>query len=305
MRIAICVLTYKRPDSLARLIAGLDELTFRDRPPEVSVVVVDNDAAGSAGQTCRRLAAMLRWPLEYVIEPRRGIPAARNTALDSAGDAEWICFIDDDEVPEPTWLDELLRVQREYDADVVAGPVVSRFDKPIPAWVRKGRFFERPTYANGHRLQHANTGNVMLRSAIRDAGLRFDERLQLTGGSDRQLFRRVARAGYKIVWATDAVVAEWVPKSRVTARWILQRAFRYGVMTPRIDRDLNPGLLTSVRLPAIGCYRILKGTFFLPLTWPFGRHHCVTYLRHICYGAGILAGCFGLRYHEYRQTHGS
>ena len=34
----------------------------------------------------------------------------------------WLAFIDDDEVPEPEWLAELLRVQRTCGADAVRGP---------------------------------------------------------------------------------------------------------------------------------------------------------------------------------------
>ena len=305
MSIAICVLTYKRPDSLARLLAGLNELTFRGEPSNGRIIVVDNDEDGSAEETCRRWEQQLRWPLTYVIERRRGIAGARNTALDRADDAEWICFIDDDEVPEPNWLDELMRVQQEHAADVVTGPVVPGWSGPVPEWIRRGGFFDPPRHATGKQLTRAYTGNVLFRSEIVRSGLRFDERLGLTGGEDRDLFERVAAAGYKIVWADDAVAVELVPPTRMRARWILQRAFRYGIMTPPIERSLGGRPLTDVRLLAVGCYRVLKGTFFLPLTWPFGRHLSVTYLRHICYGAGMLAGWFGLRYHEYRRTHGS
>ena len=96
-----------------------------------------------------------------------------------------------------------------------------------------------------------------------------------------------------------------IPPTRMTVRWILQRAYRYGVCSAFIDRDLAPGLRTSLALVGVACYRIFKGLLFLPLTWMFGRHPTVTYLRHIWYGAGMLAGWAGSSYDEYREVHGT
>ena len=66
---------------------------------------------------------------------------ARNAALDNRRNADYVCFIDDDEVPDPRWLDELIRVQAEYDADVVTGPVLSSVSaQNVPAWIEQRPF---------------------------------------------------------------------------------------------------------------------------------------------------------------------
>ena len=44
--------------------------------------------------------------------------------------AQYIAFIDNDEAPSPAWLDELLAGLAEYDAGVVAGPVLPMFEAP-------------------------------------------------------------------------------------------------------------------------------------------------------------------------------
>lgn len=119
MQVAVCVITYKRPIGLARLLDGLNALTFAGDPPCVRCIIVENDESGTAATVCDEARAGFRWELESYTEPRRGIPFARNTAVARALEtADFIAFIDDDEVPEPTWLDELLRVQREYRSDV-------------------------------------------------------------------------------------------------------------------------------------------------------------------------------------------
>ncbi|UCF32244.1 MAG: glycosyltransferase family 2 protein [Phycisphaerales bacterium] len=304
MKIAICALTCERPDGLTRLLKGLNDLTFGDPPPQVTLVIVDNDPAGSAGCICERFAQELRWPLEYVVEPHRGIAPARNAALENVGDADWVCFIDDDEVPSATWLDELIRVQREYDADVVAGPVVPHFSEPVPDWILRGRFFERRRYPTGRRLPHAFTHNVLFRRRILDEmNLRFDTRWALTGGEDRHFFQQISMKGYRIVWADRAVVTEWIPGSRANAAWLVRRHYRVGNTTSLIERALRPAWSILPLLASKSLAWLAIGVGLLALT-PFrGRHVRVQGQRACAYGAGLLTGMFGLPFEEYRRTH--
>lgn len=306
MKITILALTYKRPEGLARLIGGLDRLTFSAEPPEVTIVIVDNDPDGSARQACERFASEIRWPLKHVVETQRGIAFARNAALDNAGDAEWLCFLDDDEVPEPCWLDELIRVQREYDADVVTGPPVPYFPDPVPEWIVKGDFAAYRRFATGERRPVAYTHNVMFRARIlTELDLRFDVQWALMGCEDHHFFEQIGRAGYKIIWSDEAVVTEWFPQSRANARWVLQRGYRYGNTTTCVERDLYPDRRPHLYVVVRAVKRIVRGMLLLPFSWLFGRHIIVRELRHICYGIGMLTGWLGWRYEEYRETHGT
>ena len=107
MQIAICICTFKRRDLLSKLLQGVSEQTFsKVSVPEITIVVVDNDSARSAEDIC--LAAPQRWPIKYVVEPRRNMASIRNRAVLEAGNPEFVALLDDDEVPTPQWLDELL-----------------------------------------------------------------------------------------------------------------------------------------------------------------------------------------------------
>jgi succinoglycan biosynthesis protein ExoM len=312
MRVAVCVITYRRPEGLRRLMNGLNQLVLdKSALPDLEIVVVDNDPAGSAQAFCEGAKLNLRWSIKYFVEPRRGIPYARNTAIACAGpDVDFVAFVDDDEVPQPSWLDELLYVQRSYDADVVYGAVLPHFEDDVPDWVVKGQFFEHPMvrarYPTGHPLELAETNNVLVRSEVfREMGDLFDERLALTGGSDIHFFKRVFRAGYRIVWAADATVYDWVPRSRSNARWILQRAYRVGNMA---SRELEMGLEPTVSgrlMPVVkGVGRIVQGLLLIPMSLVLGRHVFVWALHWVCYGVGRLTGIIGLRYEEYRTFSG-
>jgi GT2 family glycosyltransferase len=309
MRVAVCVITYRRPEGLRRLLEGLAGLTFgKTGSPDLRIVIVDNDAAGSARALCESLVPDFPWPLTYHVEPRRGIPFARNASVAAAGDADFLVFVDDDEVPEPGWLEELLRVQRATGADVVAGPALPYFDEAVPDWVVKGKFFERVRFATGTPVASAfvATNNVLVRrEALEALDGPFDERYAMSGGSDTNLSMRLHRAGSRAVWADEARVHDRVPASRARGAWILQRAFRFGNTLALCERDLDPSVKArAVRLAKAGRH-IAQGFLLLLPSIVFGRRMLVGALRGVCRGAGMLAGIAGFRYQEYRKIRGA
>lgn len=305
MRVAVCVLTYQRPEGLKRLIDGLNQLTFQKcEPPQVEIIVVDNDSTGSNYEWCQQISSTLKWTLKYYIEPQRGISYARNKAVNSAGDVDFIAFIDDDEVPEKCWLDELLYVQGLYNADVVSGPVIPYFTENIPTWVTKGKFYERLRYPTGSSLNCAATNNVLIRTEIfRKFNTMFHERFALTGGEDTHFFMRVYRAGYKIVQANDALVYEWIPKSRVNAKWILQRAYSTGSSFTSSELELYPSISVLFMRVVRAARWIVQGMVLILPSLFKGRHVFIKALQYVYRGVGMLACIAGKRYEEYRTTH--
>lgn len=303
MKVAICVVTYRRPEELARLLIALGRLQFDPATVlDLEIIIVDNDALRSAEAACASSRARVRWPIHYEVEPRRGIALARNRAVQCVRlRADFIAFIDDDEAPEANWLDALLYVQSTYDADVVAGPVLPKLEAPAPRWVTRGAFFDRPRYLTGHRLSHAATNNVLIRASLfADERFPFDERLALRGGEDTHFFLRKTLAGHTIVWANEAVVHEWVPRGRMSARWLLRRSYRVGNTWSFCERDLNGTPRVLVMRVIKAASRIAGGICLLPLSFLSGRHATVAVLRHMCQGAGYLTGLVGMSFEEYR-----
>ncbi|AFZ03443.1 glycosyltransferase family 2 protein [Calothrix sp. PCC 6303] len=311
MLVAICVASYCRPEGLKRLLDGLNQLNFRKcETPEIQVIVVDNDANGSAKAVCNNQLSQFKWSLQYSIQTTRGISFARNhaiaLALSISNHVDFIAFIDDDEVPEQSWLDELLSTQKTYQADVVTGPVIPQFIKSdVPNWVVKGKFFEPKRYPTGHILKTAFTNNVLIRTqVIRQLDTIFDESFALTGGEDSHFFMRLYRSGHKFVWTDEAIVTEYVPQSRTNVKWVLERGYLGWSLHSYCERQLYP----SINVVAV---RIIKGialiTQGLCLIFPslfLGEHALVKALLHIYRGVGTLAGILGIRYEAYKVTHG-
>lgn len=290
-RIAICVSSYRRPQGLFALLGALDGLAFDAAAPEIFVVVVDNDASGSARAVCENARSWLRYPLRYTLEKRRGIPIARNAAVAAALDSDWIAFVDDDETPEPRWLEELLRVQHEQAADVVTGPVVPRFAEDPPRWIAEGRFFASEPLPEGTPRNTAYTNNVLVRTRdlLALASL-FDERL-VPNGEDTELFGRLAEGGARVVWAPGAVVHELVPAERACLGWVLRRAFHIGVAASNIARLRRPLRQAAPYAIAHGLWCISKGLLTTPIAALGGRTAEAAHgLRLASFGLGRLTG---------------
>ncbi|MDJ0848754.1 MAG: glycosyltransferase family 2 protein [Myxococcota bacterium] len=307
MKVDVCVVSYRRPQGLLRLLGGLQALRLPAPAPDVRIVVVDNDPAESARGPCAEAEGWLRFPLVYAVEKRRGIPQARNAALALALErAEWVAFLDDDEVPDPDWLAALLRVSADTGADVVTGPCLPVFAEPPPAWIESGRLFERPRFATGTCLPTAATNNVLASAAVL-AGLDrlFDERMALTGGSDDELFRRLAQRGGTIVWADEARVSEWVPASRATFAWLMRRQFRVGTATTLAERRLGKAPPSVAWHLAHALWCLARGGTRALAALPRGRGPAVAELRLAAFAAGRLAGLLGVVHEEYRTLHGA
>ncbi|WNB85075.1 glycosyltransferase [Cellulomonas sp. ATA003] len=189
----MAVLTYQRPDDLTAILPMLVEHV--GPYADATVLVVDNDPAAGAAGSVRGLGDQR---VAYTHEPVPGIAAARNRALDEAGDADLLVFVDDDERPEPGWLDALVSTHAREGSLCVVGPVVSRYERDPEPWIVDGRFFDRRRLPTGTELQVAATNNLLIDlRQLRAIDLRFDERFGLSGGrtpSSRVASRRPAGA---------------------------------------------------------------------------------------------------------------
>ncbi len=290
--VAICVASCRRPQGLQALLGGLEAQVFSGAAPRLRVHVADNDAGESARPVVEGARSWLRHEIEYVAAPRPGIPQARNATLASAlGNALWLAFIDDDEVPDPHWLARLLETQRATGADVVTGPVLARFQQPPPDWVVEGAFFDPPRHATGSEVQSAYTNNVLVRAdALAALSQRFDERLRV--GEDSELFERLRAGGSRIVWCDEALVYDSVPPERTHWRWLAARGFRNGVARTWIEAWHAPTGANS-RTLLRGLRRIGGGA--LAAARARGQAGRVRGLEVAAVGVGRIAGLFGLR----------
>lgn len=286
--VVIAVATYRRQALLEELLASLATLDVKDE--RVHVLVVDNDQGESSRGVCQ--AHFRSLPLSYAVEARKGIAHVRNALVREARKLapEYLVFVDDDQWVEPNWLSALLETAQNYDADVVAGPVVPVFDDQAPNWVVRGRFFERARHATGTSIRFAGAGNLLVRANLLfQADAPFDVRFN-SGGEDTHLTERLHYAGATMVWCDQAVSYERVPGARTSVAWLLQRHFRRGVIIARCARlvESGPRRVTARLAKSIGS--IGAGVLIAPGIVFDTRVNGVRSLIRIAYGLGGLVG---------------
>lgn len=305
MRIAICVATCQRPLELRRLLDGLNALTFeKNTLSQIDVIVVENDDSGQGLKVCEEVKPNFRWNLMGCSEPRRGISYARNRGVSMVpADADFIAFIDDDEIPATNWLDELLAAHHTYQAEAISGLVEPEFSPDTPEWIIKGKFFERPSMPTGSVMVTAATNNALIKAdSLRALDPIFDEQFALTGSEDYNLFCRLHLAGNKIVRCNEAVVYEPIPPSRMNAGWILHSGFRVGNSITLSDLEVFPGNVWFLRLVK-GLGRVVQGAIAVPIDLLRGRALVVQDLQRMYYGLGVVSALLGYKYIAYRKIH--
>lgn len=231
--VSVVIPTQRRPGPLA-LAAGSVLVQEGVAAARIELVIADNDRAPSAQAFARLLAETAPFRVLYVHEPRPGVANVRNTAL-AAASGDLIAFLDDDEEAPPHWLAELLRVQDQFGADAVFGPVKGRAPG-APADVRSylEQFFSRPGIGYpappgaGLIAEYFGCGNSLVRRASLPGDRPFAEVRNHIGGEDDLLFAGMARAGARFAWAPQAWVWEDPAPERQTLRYALARAFAYG-----------------------------------------------------------------------------
>lgn len=295
--VIVCIPTFKRPKSLARL---LDAIAALETNADVRVLVADNDAEGHAGRDLCLGLTNYRWPLTAVIAEKRGIAQVRNCLIENAlkTDAQFLAMIDDDEWPGADWIDEFLKTAHATQADVLQGSI----------------FFGQGEAADGHgdirratgpiaMLQGA--GNLLIaRATLEDmAAPWFDPQFALSGGEDQDFFVRLQRAGKRFAWSDEARAHGEVPETRANLGWLLRRAYSVGNSDMRVLLKHRPG---AARITA-EALKILASLLLSPLAAvilaasPNRRALALQKLFRAC---GKLTAMFGARYNEYAVVHG-
>ena len=293
--ITVCVCTFKRAPLLLKLLRAL-EPQRTDNLFTYDVVIADNDAQRSAEDPVRTFAASSQMRVTYCVEPVANIARARNKALEHAiGDC--VAFIDDDEFPVPEWLFLLFQARIAHDAAAVLGPVVPDFEEEPPAWLKKGRFFDRPRHPTGYPIQwpEARSGNVLFaRNVLEHLDQPFRPEFA-TAGEDVDFFRRLAAKGCSFVWCDEAVAYELVPPSRCTRRYLLRRAALRGSNFPKHPTQRIQNVIKSII--ALPCYAVA-----LPVLAVIGHHVFLSYLIKILDHGSRLLAFAGLPVVTERQT---
>ncbi len=268
VELVVTIPTFKRPE---HLILTLKSVLNQSTKRPYAIVVMDNHA--EAGEGAKVAAALLQQqniPAVVILAHRRGNCAAYNagfhTALEQFPEAQWVQVIDDDEIASPSWLDTMVAVAADNNADFVGAPQHPIFqDGGDQAWAQHPVF--RPPYRESGPVPILySSGNVLIRTALlrRHGYPWLDERFNFLGGGDSDFYSRCRESGASFAWAHRAGVDETTPRRRTELSWLNSRSLRNGSISALIQRkaansasDHAKRLVKSLVLLAASPYRSL------------------------------------------------
>ncbi|HSC61047.1 MAG TPA: glycosyltransferase [Rhizomicrobium sp.] len=305
--VVVAIPSFRRPKGLERLLAALEQL---NTDAKVTVLVADNDAENcDAVQTCEAIRARgYRWPLDVVVEPRRGIANVRNALVARVLEkhpCDFIAMVDDDEIPETRWLEQMLEMQAGTDADAVGGTIRRVFETDPGPWATHCDGVSDVLHPSGPIAMLEGTGNLLMRRALVEnlPAPWFDVAFSFTGGEDKDFFVRAKAAGAKFAWAGDAIIYDHVPPSRANLKWALSRAYSAGNSDMRVFLRYRPSFSAQLNeMARIVAALLLNPVLFVILA--FNPNRRVRPLRKLYRAFGKLAAMGGRTYEEYSVIHG-
>lgn len=228
---------------------------------DVRLLVVDNSATASAREPFEECVSAFEDRARYVYEPQRGYSNVRNAVIRNIGDVSAVAMIDDDEVPSPGWLDNLLAAQGRFGADIVAGSVVREFPPDVPTWYAQSRVLDLEILdlPEGSVMPCCASHNTLvLPRVFQLVPEGFHPKFNRMGGEDTHFFTLAQRRGCSIVWTHTAAVHELRSPDCFTRRWIFQRAVRSGNSRAIVEFELASSpyarLARACKMLGLGCF---------------------------------------------------
>ncbi len=238
MEFSIIIATYKRCDSLNRLLDGIAR-QFATCGISHEVIVANNARQPATVQEIDRIVGVYqsvdRERFRLVHEPEAGKCRAQNRAIAQAR-GKIIAFFDDDVEVAPDWLPIAAEFFRRTSFDVMQGPIL------MPPAMREDQAFLRAhqRYRTINFVQYPPTmseittltgANMAMRREVFDRVGLFNEKLgpgRSGISEDVEFARRIIANGGKIGYEHRAGVFHEVDWSRLTEEFFRQRHEQQG-----------------------------------------------------------------------------
>jgi glycosyltransferase involved in cell wall biosynthesis len=244
IRLTLAVPTHNRAATLAETLASLSAQRL-PADVETECIVVDNNSSDGTPAVVEEAAARAPFAIRRVFETGPGSSFARNRAVaEAAGD--FILFIDDDAVADSDWAALMLAAIQRRGLDAVCGLVLPRWEAPPPPWLGPSlyvRFAVHDEHAiaaarpeDTEVLRNYFSANTGFRRDCFTRFGRFREDLGVVGGNpisgeDTDMFARIMAGGGAMGFVREARVFHLVPAARMNRKYLVRKAFAFGVGT--------------------------------------------------------------------------
>ena len=241
MKVSVIVSTYteKRLDDITYCFESLEKQTLK---PSQILLVLDPKP-----ELIKFYESRAPEYVETVISPENGLSNARNAGIE-ASTGEILVFIDDDAYADPYWLEKLVKNYEDPNIMSVGGLLKPHWETEQPTWLPlafywtigcsyqdldKKREVRNPIGANMSFRKIVFEKVGLFRSDIGRVGM------TLLAGEEAEFSLKVVTQipNSKIIYDPSAIVYHRVPQSRLSLRYLINRAYFEGISKGLISKS--------------------------------------------------------------------
>ncbi|HPU84271.1 MAG TPA: glycosyltransferase [Candidatus Latescibacteria bacterium] len=225
VRVSLVIVTYNRADELLRLLQSLQNDLAS---PNVELILVDDGSTDGTVERVSHLLAPVGERATVLRQANSGPGIGRNRGILHAS-GQIVVFVDTDCVVHPGWLSALVEPFSDPKIGAVGGPDRSQPDDPLftklidylmTSFLTTGGIRgAKKTHGGSY---HPRSFNMAVR---REAAISAEGFPTIWYGEDILFSRRIARAGWRLAFSSEA----WVyHRRRTTVRAWARQLFRMG-----------------------------------------------------------------------------
>jgi len=270
MFVSVVICSYNRA---AYIGAALDSLYHQTASKDdFEVIVVDNNSSDGTDQVFMTWrAANPDGHFNYSTETKQGASFARNKGA-AIAKAEWLCFMDDDAIATPDYIQNIIRHTQSHPTVVgFGGKIIPKYIPEEPRWMSYyvsslvGNFDYAPEACAFENGKYPIESNMILKKSAFELVGGFNEAIPgvvgtlRIGGEGKELFYKVIALGEKIYYDPSICVYHVVEVKKLTPEYLYRVASGIG----RGERARTKAISQKAYLLKIAEYIIKLGAAVL------------------------------------------
>ncbi len=239
IKISVVICTYNRVDYIQDAMESLYHQTINKQQYEI--IVVNNNSSDNTVQVCEDwIAAHSDTYYAFYNEAKQGASYARNKGA-ALAKGSLLCFMDDDAIAEPDYLERIIRFFEEHpDAGGLGGRIIPKYIPEEPIWMSYyvsslvGNFHYSSEVAVFSPSKYPLESNMIIRKKDFEAVGGFNEALPgvvgtlRIGGEGKDFFFKLKALGRIIYYDPAIKVQHIVETSKLTKEYLYRVASGMG-----------------------------------------------------------------------------
>ena len=239
MILSIIICSYNRAsyisDALTSLYhqsAGLNEF---------EVIIVDNNSTDNTKEVYEKWRQTnTNGQFSFISETKQGASFARNTGA-AIAKGEWICFMDDDAVATPNYVENIFKhIHHQPEAVGFGGRIIPKYIPSEPKWMSYyvsslvGNFDYAPIACAFENGKYPLESNMIVKKSVYDQIGGFNVNLPgvvgtlRIGGEGKELFYKIIALGHTIYYDPSICVHHVVEVKKLTSEYMYRVASGIG-----------------------------------------------------------------------------